>query len=66
MKQYYNFDILNNKHKLQSLLVNENNEKDILTNFFNNIIELNHDSVDDINKYDNYLQKIIPKNKRYI
>ena len=63
MKHYYNFDILNNKHKFKSLLVNENNEKDILTNFFNNIIELNHDSIDDINKYDNYLQKIIPKTK---
>ena len=62
-KQYYNFDILNNKHKLQSILVNENNEKDIMTNFFNNIIELNHDSFDDINKYETYLQKIIPKTK---
>lgn len=62
-KQYYHFDILNKKHKLQSIIVNDNNEKDIMYNFFKNIIELNNDYVDDINKYDTYLEKIIPKTK---
>ena len=63
-KKLFNFDILNNKHKLQSIIVNELNEKTILQNFFNNIIELNYDSsIDDSQKYNNFLQKIIPKTK---
>ena len=55
-KQYYHFDILNKKHKLQSIIVNDNNEKDIMYNFFKNIIELNHDYIDDNNKYNTYLE----------
>ena len=68
-KQIYNFDIFNNElnntnHNLQSILVNNNNEKDILSKFLKNITEFNYDfSIDDNNKYDTYLQKIIPKTK---
>jgi hypothetical protein len=69
-KQIYNFDIFNNElnnsnhNQLHSIVVNDTNDKNILSKFLKNITEFNYDfSVDDNNKYDNYLQKIIPKTK---